>query len=135
LLCAAVGAEDFPAYGSALEAAGVDTSTALRCHDVGTAAAFITTDLQDNQITAFFPGAMARAAGVDLQALGDVSDVVVGADAADAMTAHVHQAEAMGAHLIFAPAQQIPAMSDVVLRTGLERAWLVVGNDYELEMI
>jgi adenosine kinase len=64
-----------------------------------------------------------------------VSDVVVGADDAGAMTAHVHQADALGARLVFAPAQQIPAMSDEGLRTGLARAWLVVGNDYELEMI
>ncbi len=60
LLCAAVGA-DFDADAAALEAAGVDTSAALRCDDVATASCFITTDLDDNQISAFFPGAMARA--------------------------------------------------------------------------
>src|SRR5450759_3825716 len=58
LLCAAVGS-DFAEYGAALSAAGVDTSRALLCDDVTTATAFITTDVDDNQITAFFPGAMA----------------------------------------------------------------------------
>ena len=123
LLCAAVGAADFDSYGAALETMGVDTSAALRCDDVGTAAAFITTDLDDNQITAFFAGAMARAAGVDLAALRDVEHVVVGADAADAMAAHIDQAGALDARLVFAPAQQIPSLPEETLRRGLDGAW------------
>ncbi|HSP65395.1 MAG TPA: PfkB family carbohydrate kinase, partial [Candidatus Deferrimicrobium sp.] len=71
LLCASEG-NDFAEAGAALSAAGVDTSPALLCEDVTTATAFITTDLDDNQITAFFPGAMARAAGVNLEALSGV---------------------------------------------------------------
>ena len=135
LLCAAVGAADFDPYARELEMHGVDTSTALRCDDVGTAAAFITTDLDDNQITAFYAGAMARAAGVDLTGTPDVSDVVVGADAADAMALHIAQASSLHARLAFAPAQQIPSMPDETLRAGLASAWLVAGNDYELAMI
>jgi adenosine kinase len=135
LLCAAVGAGDFVEYAAALEAEGVDTSGLLSCADISTATAFITTDRDGNQITAFHPGAMARAVGVDLSVLTHVSEVVVGADDAEAMRLHVEQADALGARLVFAPAQQIPAMSDAVLRRGLEQAWLVAGNDYEFEMI
>ena len=135
LLCAAVGAADFRGYAAALDAVGVDTSAALRCDDVDTAAAYITTDTDDNQITAFFSGAMSRAAGVDLLALRDVGDVVVGADDPAAMGRHVLQARELGARLLFAPAQQIPSMDAAQLRAGLESAWLVVGNDYELSMI
>jgi adenosine kinase len=135
LLCAAVGASDFDGFAAALEAAGVDTSPVLRCDDIDTATAFITTDLDGNQITAFHPGAMTRAAGVDLSVLRDVSEVVVGADDAGAMALHIEQAHALGARLVFVPAQQIPALPDDALRAGLEQAWLVAGNDYELEMI
>jgi adenosine kinase len=135
LLCAAVGGSDFVDYAAALEAEGVDTSGVLTCDDVSTATAFITTDRDGNQITAFHPGAMARAAGVDLSLLRDVSEVVVGADDAGAMALHVEQASALGARLVFAPAQQIPAIPDDVLRRGLDQAWLVAGNDYEFEMI
>jgi adenosine kinase len=135
ILCAAVGGSDFVEYASALEAEGVDTSGVLTCDEVSTATAFITTDRDGNQITAFHPGAMARAAGVDLSVLTDVSEVVVGADDAGAMALHVEQAGALGARLVFVPAQQIPAMPDAVLRRGLEQAWLVAGNDYEFEMI
>jgi adenosine kinase len=135
LLCAAVGS-DFGAYDDALRAAGVDTSTALRCDDIPTASAFITTDLDDNQITAFYPGAMARGAQVDLAAVGDrIDTVVVAPDAPDGMSLHITQARDLGARLVFVPAQQIPSLPEETLRAGLDAAWMVVGNDYELELI
>jgi adenosine kinase len=61
--------------------------------------------------------------------------VIVGADDAAAIALHVEQAGALGARLIFVPAQQIPALSDADLRRGLDQAWVVGGNDYEFEMI
>jgi adenosine kinase len=135
LLCAAVG-DDFDAYGTELERSGVDTSAALRCGDVATASCFITTDLDDNQITAFFPGAMARAGAIDLRRLGgEVDTVVVAPDAPDAMAAHIAQAAELGHRLVFSPAQQIPSLPDEALHAGLDAAWMVVGNDYELEML
>ncbi|MBJ7594706.1 MAG: carbohydrate kinase family protein [Candidatus Dormibacteraeota bacterium] len=134
LLCAAVG-NDFAEYGAALSRVGVDSSRALLCDDIGTATAFITTDLDDNQITAFFPGAMARAAGVNLEALSDVEHVVVAPDAPDGMALHVEQATRMGARLVFAPAQQLSSLTEQTLTAGLDAAWMVVGNDYELEVI
>ncbi len=135
LLCGAVGAADFDEYAAELAKVGVDTSTVLRAEGVGTGTCYITTDLDDNQITAFFSGAMARAGDVDLSGLQDISDVVVGADAAVAMARHARQSSELGARLTFAPAQQIPSMSDADLRDGLDRAWLIVANDYEMEMI
>jgi len=134
LLCAAVGS-DFSEYGRELSGVGVDTSTALGCDDVASANCFITTDLDDNQITAFYPGAMSRAAAIDLGGMHDLEHVVVAPDDPQAMAAHVSQTAARGAKLIFAPAQQIPSLTDESLNAGLDAAWLVVGNDYELELI
>jgi adenosine kinase len=135
LLCAAVG-DDFTGYGAELESAGVDTAAALRCADVATASCFITTDLDDNQISAFFPGAMGRAGSIDLRRLGEeVDTVVVAPDAPDAMAAHVEQASELGVRLVFAPAQQIPSLPVETLAAGLDAAWMVVGNDYEIEML
>jgi adenosine kinase len=134
LLCAAVGS-DFTEYGAALSRTGVDTSAVLGCDDVPTASCFITTDHDDNQITAFFPGAMARAADIDLRSYEDVEHVVVAPDSPDGMAAHIAQSREMGVKLVFAPAQQIPAISDATLGAGLDAAWLVVGNDYELELV
>jgi adenosine kinase len=135
LLCAAVG-DDFGDYDAALRAVGVDTSTALRCDDIPTASAFITTDLDDNQITAFFPGAMGRGGDVDLTThAARVDTVVVAPDAPDGMALHIAQARDMGARLVFVPAQQIPSLPAETLRAGLDAAWMVVGNDYEMELI
>jgi adenosine kinase len=134
LLCAAVGT-DFAEYGAALESVGVETSGALHCDDVTTATCFITTDADDNQITAFFPGAMARAAAIDLTTIDGIEHVVVAPDSPDAMTVHVAQAQSIGARLVFAPAQQLTSMDDATLTAGLDAAWLIVGNDYELETI
>jgi adenosine kinase len=134
LLCAAVG-NDFAEYGAALSAAGVDTSGAVLFDDIATATSFITTDMDDNQITAFYPGAMGRAARVDLTALSGVEHVVVAPDAPDGMGLHIDQVATLGARLVFAPAQQLSSMSDETLVAGLESAWLVVGNDYEFQVI
>jgi adenosine kinase len=134
LLCAAVGARDFAEFEAALQATGVDTTQVLRCPDVPTATAFITTDLDDNQITAFYSGAMSRAAAVDLDGL-DVDCVVVAADAPDAIARHIEQALSARRRLVFAPAQQIPALSAETLSAGLDAAWLVVGNDYEMNLL
>ena len=134
LLCAAVG-NDFADYGAALSAVGVDTSGAVIFDDITTATCFITTDIDDNQITAFYAGAMGRAAQVDLSRLSDVDHVVVAPDAPDGMALHVAQAGAIGARLVFAPAQQLSSMADEALVAGLDAAWLVVGNDYEFQVI
>lgn len=134
LLCAAVG-PDFEEYAGVLGAVGVDTSAVLRCSDVGTATCYITTDHDDNQITGFFAGAMLRAGAIDLRRLGRVDHVVVAPDAPDAMGAHVAQARELGARLVFAPAQQLTSLDDETLVAGLDAAWLVVGNDYELEVV
>ena len=126
---------DFTEYGASLSRTGVDTSASLGCDDVPTASCFITTDLDDNQITAFFPGAMARAADIDLRALEDLEHVVVAPDSPDGMETHIAQARELGVKLVFAPAQQIPSIGDETLIAGLDAAWLVVGNDYELELV
>jgi adenosine kinase len=134
LLCAAVG-NDFAEYGAALSAAGVDTSGAVIFDDITTATCFITTDADDNQITAFYAGAMGRAAQVDLARLSGVEHVVVAPDAPDGMALHVAQAGTLGARLVFAPAQQLSSMADEALVAGLDAAWLVIGNDYEFQVI
>ena len=134
LLCAAVGARDFDEYERTLAACGVDTSAVLRCDDLPTATAFITTDLDDNQITAFYAAAMSRAAGVDISGL-DVECTVVAADAPDAIALHIEQASRRRTRLLFAPAQQIPSLPVETLQAGLDAAWLVVGNDYEMNLI
>ena len=120
LLCAAVG-NDFAEYGAALSAVGVDTSPALLCDDVTTATAFITTDLDDNQITAFFPGAMARAAGVNLESLSGSSTWSSPPTRRTGWRCISSRRAACGASLVFAPAQQLSSLSDETLTAGPRR--------------
>ncbi|MFN2569519.1 MAG: PfkB family carbohydrate kinase, partial [Candidatus Dormibacteria bacterium] len=79
--------------------------------------------------------AMTRAAGISIQDEHDIEHVVVAADAPAAMTEHIRQATEMGARLVFAPAQQIPSLDDETLRAGLEAAWMISANAYEMELL
>jgi len=51
------------------------------------------------------------------------------------MTVHIAQAREMGARLVFCTRPADPSISDQTLEAGLDAAWLVVGNDYELELV
>jgi adenosine kinase len=127
---------DFDAYREALEAANVDTSALWVVDDELTASAFITTDRADNQITGFYPGAMARAGDVGVsEHLDGVRMSVVSPTAPDAMERHVRELKAAGAPYMFDPGQQIVALSSDALRDGIIGAEILVGNDYEFAMI
>ena len=69
--------EDFAEYRSWLESRGVDTSGIKEIHNLFTASCFINTDLQDNQITAFYPGAMSHASTLSLKDLNATPDDLV----------------------------------------------------------
>lgn len=100
-----------------------------------TAQAFITTDLDDNQITAFHPGAMNFA---HLNAIEDADDVQIGIvapDGRDGMIAHASQFSEVDIPFIFDPGQGLPMYDgDDLLRFVDQATWLTV-NDYEWSMM
>jgi adenosine kinase len=96
-----------------------------------TAQAFIITDLDDNQITAFHPGAMNashenRVGDVDGIALG-----IVAPDGRDGMRAHVEQFAAAGIPFVFDPGQGLPLFSGPELLEMIDAATYLAVNDYE----
>jgi adenosine kinase len=101
-----------------------------------TAQAFITTDLDDNQITAFHPGAMQHA---HLNKVADAgSQVAVGIVAPDgrqAMIEHAAQFAAANIPFIFDPGQGMPMFGDDELRRFIAQARWVTLNDYEWELL
>jgi adenosine kinase len=101
-----------------------------------TAQAFITTDLDDNQITAFHPGAMQHA---HVNKVSDVAeDIAVGIVAPDgrqAMIEHAAQFAAAKIPFIFDPGQGLPMFSGDELEEFIERADWVAVNDYEWGML
>ena len=134
LVAAGIG-NDFGATRGLLEGIGVDFSASLFCDDVPCAAAYITTDLDNNQITPFHPGAMARAGQIDLTTIEDVDYLIVSADDPAAMARHIDAASALKTRLVFSPGQGLPALSDDVLRRGVDSSWMLIANDYEMNLI
>lgn len=134
-LLGAVG-EDFDEYRAWLESKGVDTSAVWAVPGELTAAAFITTDLDDNQITGFYPGAMRQAVDLSLsEEDDDVSLVVITPDDPGAMAKYPRECRELDIPYVYSPGQQIVSLSSEQLMDGVAGARCVIGNDYEMEMI
>ena len=135
VVMATVG-QDFGPYRARLHGLGVATDHIREIPDAFTAQAFITTDLDDNQITAFHPGAMQMA---HLNAVGDVkADLALGIvapDGRDAMIQHAAQFHAAGIPFIFDPGQGLPMFGRDELETFIGQARWVTVNDYEWELL
>jgi len=129
---AAVG-RDGAEYISRLKALDIDTSSILSCDDLFTAQAFITTDLADNQITAFHPGAMARAH--EVAAVFPSSWGIVAPNGKDAMLRHARELTEGGVPWIFDPGQALPMFSGEELTTLLKGATALAVNDYECQLM
>lgn len=135
-LLGAVG-EDFGEYRQWLDGHGVDTSTVKTISGEFTSSCFINTDLQDNQITAFYPGAMAHAAKLSLREL-DLTDrdlVVIAPNAPEAMAKYVRQCLDLGIPYLYDPSMQAPRLSPEDLDQGFRGAKILTGNDYEFGMM
>jgi adenosine kinase len=122
-------------YLARLQSIGVDTRFVKQVNDTYTAQAMIMTDLDNNQITAFHPGAMMQAhvtrIGKDCGAkLG-----IIAPDGRDAMLQHAEQFEAAGIPFVFDPGQGLPMFDGRELAGFVERADWVAVNDYEGKML
>jgi adenosine kinase len=129
---AAVG-RDGADYVERLGKLGIDTASILRCDDLYTAQAFITTDLSDNQITAFHPGAMGRAH--EVAARGPAAWGIVAPNGKDAMLRHAREYTDAGIPWIFDPGQALPMFSGDELRALLDGARALAVNDYECRLM
>ena len=130
LVMATVG-EDIDPYLARLEKLGMETRLLKRIPGQFTAQAFITTDLDDNQITAFHPGAMNFAhenrVGRELGA----ALAIIAPDGKQGMLEHAEQCAAHGVRYMFDPGQGLPMFSGPELEQLLRGAAFVAVNDYE----
>jgi adenosine kinase len=131
LIFAAAG-RDFASYAAWLDRWGIRRD-GIRTHDdVHTAQCFITTDLDDNQITAFHPGAMARAADLRVEDVaGEASLAIVSPDDNAAMRRHAATLRRLGVPTVIDPGQQLINFDGPGLLEFLEGALVFVANDYE----
>ncbi len=128
----ATAGDDFAPYRERMLAGGIPLSHIKIVKDSFTAQAFITTDLDDNQITAFHPGAMQFAhLNTVTDAGSDIALGIVAPDGRQAMMEHAAQFVAARIPFIFDPGQGMPMFGAEELKTFVSQArWLTV-NDYE----
>jgi adenosine kinase len=134
IVMATVGADAKP-YEERFAKLGIDTSGLRVLHDSYTAQCHITTDLDDNQITAFHPGAMFRAHENDAATIPNLALGIVSPDGRDGMIRHCAQLKKAGVPYVFDPGQALPALSADDLRAMISGAAYLTVNDYEASLI
>lgn len=122
-------------YLARLQALGVDTQHVGTSVDSYTAQAMIMTDRDNNQITAFHPGAMSQAHENAVPARADVALGIISPDGRDAMLSHARQLHAAGVPFVFDPGQGLPMFNGEELSQFIELATWVTVNDYEARML
>ena len=134
VILAALGV-DGSDYLARVKGWGADTSLIYRDAELHTAQCHITTDRDNNQITAFHPGAMSNAHHMAVPARSDLAIGIIAPDGRDAMWQHAHQLHALGVPFIFDPGQQLPQFDGAEHREILGLAGWVAVNDYEARML
>ncbi|HTS51846.1 MAG TPA: carbohydrate kinase family protein [Burkholderiales bacterium] len=134
LIMATVG-EDYQPYAYRLERLKLAQTHIRQVQNTFTAQAFITTDLDDNQITAFHPGAMNHSHLNRVTDAKDVSLGIVAPDGRQGMIDHARQFNEAGIPFIFDPGQGIPMFSGEELLQFVRLADFVTVNDYEARLL
>jgi adenosine kinase len=126
---------DFDPYRDWLGQAGVPTDHVRVIEEELTAQAFITTDLDDNQITAFHPGAMQHAHRNRVSDALDIAIGIVAPDGREGMVEHAAQFSELGIPFIFDPGQGLPMFGGAELQHFVSLARWVTVNDYEWQLL
>jgi adenosine kinase len=134
LIMATVG-DDYLPYEERLRKLKLPQQHVRRIPNTFTAQAFITTDLDDNQITAFHPGAMNHSHENHVQAAKHVTLGIVAPDGREGMLQHAREFHAAGIPFVFDPGQGLPMFSGEELARFMDMASFVTVNDYEGEML
>ncbi len=126
---------DFGPYREHFDALGIDLSRVRVIDELFTPQAFITTDHDNNQITAFHPGAMMRSYENHVKDVPGVTLGLVGPDGREGMIQNAIEFKEMGVPFIFDPGQAMPLFNGPELRAFIEQADYVVVNDYESNLL
>ncbi|MDX1592605.1 MAG: carbohydrate kinase family protein [Gammaproteobacteria bacterium] len=127
--------EDFAPYAEWLDSRGIDRRHVTRVPDTYTAQAYITTDLDDNQITAFHPGAMNASHMNRVDQAAGVTLGIVSPDGRQGMIDHAAQFAEAGIPFVLDPGQGLPLFDGPMLLEMIDQArWLTL-NDYESRLL
>jgi adenosine kinase len=126
---------DGESYLQRLKELDISTTYIKTIENTFTAQAMIMTDLENNQITAFHPGAMMQAHELHIQKHPDISLGIISPDGRDAMLSHAQEMADAGIPFVFDPGQGLPMFDGQELRHFIELATWVTVNDYEGKML
>lgn len=134
LIMATVG-EDFSTYTSWLVNNQISTQHIKQIPNTFTAQAFITTDIEDNQITAFHPGAMTASHENSVLEAENVTLAIIAPDGRDGMFQHARECFEAGIPFLFDPGQGLPMFNGEELLQFIDMADYLAVNDYESQII
>ncbi len=127
--------QDFDPYSKWMSECGIDQKYITKLDSEYTAQAFITTDLDDNQITAFHPGAMNNAHENVIPKQDGITLALISPDGKDGMVQHAQQCVDTGIPFMFDPGQGLPMFDGEELLKLIEQATYVCVNDYESQLL
>ncbi len=126
---------DFTTYAAWMDECGINRSYVTEVDNSYTAQAFITTDLADNQITAFHPGAMSFSHHNKVSDVANVKLGMVSPDGRDGMLQHAQQFAEADIPFFFDPGQGLPMFDGDDLKKFIDQASYVIVNDYEWQLM
>ncbi len=127
---------DYDRYFQWLDQHNISRDSIRIIDDEATASAYITTDMADNQITAFNAGAMKLASQFDLESADAVASIgIVAPGNLDDMMAYSRVYQSKGTNFIFDPGQSIPIWDGDRMAECIQGSQVLISNDYELEMV
>jgi adenosine kinase len=129
--------KDFAEYGNRLAHLGVDVTGVAEFKDEYTASCFINTDRADNQLVAFYAGAMARSSELSLEGreLGAGDLAVISPTDPVVMMRYVGECQSMGVPFVFDPGKQTPRLEGPQILAGIDGCKVLVSNDYEFALM
>lgn len=134
LIMATVG-DDFTSYADWMKSNNLNPAYVRTITGNFTSQAFITTDLDDNQITAFHPGAMNHSHANSVNDAKNVSLAIIAPDGRDGMFQHARECFEAGIPYLFDPGQGLPMFNGEELLHFIEMADFLAVNDYEAQLL
>jgi adenosine kinase len=135
IISATIG-HDYHRYLEWLIKNGISTENIKIIEEEFTASAYITTDLADNQITGFNPGAMKYSSSLDFNKLNPTDTIVIVSPGnLEDMMNYPRVCKARGLDYIFDPGQSLPVLDSKELADAIEGCRILISNDYELDLI
>jgi adenosine kinase len=135
IISAAIG-HDYHRYFEWMAKNGISTDGIKIIRDEFTASAYITTDLADNQITGFNPGAMKYSSSLDFNKLNPEDTIAIFSPGnLEDMVNYPRVCKQRGIGYIFDPGQSLPVLAAGDVADAIDGCRILISNDYELEMI